>query len=206
LKEMVNRSTARRALDIGNDTLVFSVVANLHPYKGHCELLHALAILSHILGSEWKCLVVGKDVSDQLPELKCLRDRHGLSKNVQFLGPRDDVPAILSASDIHISASHQEGLPNNIIEAMCAHLPVVATAVGGVPELVVDGQTGYLLPPREPGRMADALIALAQAPNQRKVFGEAGYRRAVSHFGIDNNVAAFETIYHGLAGTHTSDE
>ncbi len=198
--EMVDRSTARRRLNISNSALVFSIVANLHPYKGHDDLLLALAALSETLQSEWKCLVVGKDVYDRLSELKRLCRRHGLSENVEFLGSRKDIPMILSASDIHISASHQEGLPNNIIEAMCAHLPVVATAVGGVSELVVDGKTGYLLPPQDAGRMTDALVALAQAPNRRKAFGEAGYSRAVSHFGIDNNVAAFESIYAGLAG------
>src|SRR4029077_16178482 len=137
---------------------------NLHPYKGHKDLLRALAAVSPMWRSDWLCLLVGKDVHDCQPEFKRLAVEYGLSRSVEFLGPRADVPIILSASDIHISASHEEGLPNNIIEAMCAHLPVVATAVGGVPEMVVEGQTGSLLPPRDAGRMADALVALAQAP------------------------------------------
>ena len=84
---------------------------------------------------------------------------------------------------------------------MCAHLPVVATAVGGVPELVIHGETGYLLPPQDVGRMAGALVALARAPIRRKAFGEAGYARVASRFNIDNNVGAFESIYAGLAGS-----
>jgi glycosyltransferase involved in cell wall biosynthesis len=203
--EMVDRSTARRLLGISDGALVFSVVANLHPYKGHRDLLPALAALSDALHSDWLCLIVGKDVHDHLPELRRLCLKYGLSRNVRFLGPRRDVPIILSASDIHISASHQEGLPNNIIEAMCARLPVVATAVGGVPELVVDGQTGYLLPPQDAGRMTGALVALAQAPIRRNAFGEAGYARAVSHFSIDHNVVAFESIYASLAGGRRHD-
>ena len=197
--QMVDRATARRLLDISDDALVFSVVANLYPYKGHEDLLAALAALSKDW-SDWSCLLVGKDVHDRLPELNRLCLGYGLSRNVKFLGPRRDIPVILSASDIHISASHQEGLPNNIIEAMCARLPVVATAVGGVPELVVDGQTGYLLPPQDAARMSAALLALARSPSLRKAFGEAGYARAVSHFNMDNNVVAFETIYAGLSG------
>jgi glycosyltransferase involved in cell wall biosynthesis len=118
--EMVDHATARRLLGISNGAIVFTVVANLHPYKGHRDLLHALAALSRTWGSDWLCLFVGKDVHDCLPELKRLCLEYGLSRNVEFLGPRTDVPAILSAYDIHISASHQEGLPNNIIEAMCA--------------------------------------------------------------------------------------
>ena len=200
--EMVDHATARRLLGISNGAIVFTVVANLHPYKGHRDLLHALAALSRTWGSDWLCLFVGKDVHDCLPELKRLCLEYGLSRNVEFLGPRTDVPAILSASDIHISASHQEGLPNNIIEAMCARLPVVATAVGGVPELVVHGQTGYLLPPQDVDRMTAALVALARAPVRRKAFGEAGYARVTSHFNIDTNVVAFESIYAGLGSTY----
>jgi glycosyltransferase involved in cell wall biosynthesis len=200
--EMVDHATARRLLGISNGAIVFTVVANLHPYKGHRDLLHALAALSRTWGSDWLCLFVGKDVHDCLPELKRLCLEYGLSRNVEFLGPRTDVPAILSASDIHISASHQEGLPNNIIEAMCARLPVVATAVGGVPELVVHGQTGYLLPPQDVDRMTAALVALARAPVRRKAFGEAGYARVTSHFNIDTNVTAFESIYSGLGSTY----
>jgi glycosyltransferase involved in cell wall biosynthesis len=200
--EMVDRSTARRLLGISNGAIVFTVVANLHPYKGHRDLLHALAALSRTWGSDWLCLFVGKDVHDCMPELKRLCLEYRLSRNVEFLGPRTDVPAILSASDIHISASHQEGLPNNIIEAMCARLPVVATAVGGVPELVVHGQTGYLLPPQDVDRMTAALVALARAPIRRKAFGEAGYARVTSHFNIDTNVVAFESIYAGLGSTY----
>ena len=200
--EMVDHATARRLLGISNGAIVFTVVANLHPYKGHRDLLHALAALSRTWGSDWLCLFVGKDVHDCLPELKRLCLEYRLSRNVEFLCPRTDVPAILSASDIHISASHQEGLPNNIIEAMCARLPVVATAVGGVPELVVHGQTGYLLPPQDVDRMTAALVALACAPVRRKAFGEAGYARVTSHFNIDTNVTAFESIYAGLGSPY----
>lgn len=203
--EMVERSAARLLLGISDAALVFSVVANLHPYKGHRDLLPALAALSHTWPSDWLCLVVGKDVDGQLAELKRLCASYGLSRNVQFLGPRRDIPVVLSASDVHISASHQEGLPNNIIEAMCARLPVVATAVGGVPELVLDGATGYLVPPRDVHRMTGALAALAQAPIRRKAFGEAGYARVMSHFSVDSNVVAFESIYAGLVGGRPHD-
>jgi glycosyltransferase involved in cell wall biosynthesis len=206
-KEMVDKWTARRLLGISNGTIVFTVVANLHPYKGHKDLLRALATVCPMWRSDWLCLVVGKDVHGRQSELERLSLQYGLSSTVEFLGPRADVPIILSASDIHISASHEEGLPNNIIEAMCARLPVVATAVGGVPELVVHGHTGYLLPPQDVDRMADALVALARAPIQRQIFGEAGYARAMSHFNVDDKVAAFESIYNQLSGTchHRTD-
>jgi glycosyltransferase involved in cell wall biosynthesis len=197
---LTTRATARRSLRIPDSTLVFSVVANLHPYKGHRDLLQALAMSSSILQPDWLCLLVGGEVRGEQRELQRLCADHGLARNVIFLGPRSDVPFILSASDIHISGSHQEGFPNNILEAMCARLPVVATAVGGVPELVADGETGYLVPAQDARRMSEALVTLAQAPMRRRAFGEAGYAKALSSFGINNNVAALETIYTGLAG------
>jgi glycosyltransferase involved in cell wall biosynthesis len=147
--EMLERLHARRLMEIPDGALVFSVISNLHPYKGHRDLISALAILSKRIKSDWLCLLVGRDVDNNLPELKRRCLALGIAQNVRFLGPRRDVPAVLSASDIHVSASLEEGLPNNIIEAMCASLPVVATAVGGVPELVVDGETGYLVEPRD---------------------------------------------------------
>lgn len=197
--EMRERLQARQRMEIPDGAHVFSVISNLHPYKGHRDLISALAILSKRIQSDWLCLIVGRDVGNNLPELKRQCLALGIAQNVRFLGPRRDVPAVLSASDIHVSASHEEGLPNNIIEAMCASLPVVATAVGGVPELVVDGETGYLIKPRDADRMADALLALAQSPAQRKLFGAAGYERVASRFSIDRNVRAFETIYCDVA-------
>ena len=201
-KQTVDQLTARRLLGIDSSAIVFTVVANLHPYKGHKDLLRALAAVSPMWRSDWLCLLVGKDVHDCQPELSRLAVEYGLSNTVEFLGPRADIPIILSASDIHISASHEEGLPNNIIEAMCARLPVVATAVGGVPELVVHGHTGYLLPPQDVDRMAEALMALAREPMRRQAFGEAGYARVMSGFNIDDKVAAFESIYHRLGDTY----
>jgi glycosyltransferase involved in cell wall biosynthesis len=201
-KQTVDQSTARRLLGISKSAIVFTVVANLHPYKGHKDLLRALAAVSPMWRSDWLCLLVGKDVHDRQPELRRLVVEYGLSSTVEFLGPRADIPIILSASDIHISASHEEGLPNNIIEAMCARLPVVATAVGGVPELVVHGHTGYLLPPQDVDRMAEALMALAREPMRRQAFGEAGYARVMSRFNIDDKVMAFESIYDHLSDTH----
>jgi glycosyltransferase involved in cell wall biosynthesis len=197
--EMVDHAVARELLGVAETTLVLTVVANLHPYKGHRDLLPALAALSRAGRPNWLCLFIGKDVHGELAELKRLCCDFGVADKVEFLGSRSDVPVILSASDIHVSASHQEGLPNNILEAMCARLPVVATAVGGVPELVVDGRTGYLLPPHDVERMAGALVALADAPARRKAFGEAGYARVASRFNIEQNVLAFETLYAYLA-------
>ena len=180
-KQMVSRSIARRLLAIPEMTIVFSVVANLHRYKGHENLLMAFKAFKEVFRSEWVCLVVGKDIDGHLEELQLQCGGYGLSRQVKFLGPRDDVPKILSASDIHVSASHQEGFPNNIVEAMCAGLPVIATAVGGIPELVLDQETGILVPPHDPPAMANALLLMASDFERRSALGRAGRARVIAH-------------------------
>jgi glycosyltransferase involved in cell wall biosynthesis len=102
---------------------------------------------------------------------------------------------ILRAADIHVSASHTEGFPNNVLEAMCASLPVVAASVGGIPEMVVDGQTGLLVPARDPEGMAGALLALAHDPGRRKAMGEAGRNLVASSFSLGRSVSAIENVY-----------
>src|SRR5262249_47787203 len=133
---MLPAGEARRRLAISPGALVFTSVANLFTYKGHEDLLHALGHLRDRLSQDWVLLVVGRDVEGNLAKLRRLSEQLGLRRHVFFLGQRLDVPAVLSAANVHISASHQEGFPNNILEAMCAALPVVATNVGGVAELI----------------------------------------------------------------------
>jgi glycosyltransferase involved in cell wall biosynthesis len=101
----------------------------------------------------------------------------GLSQHVRLLGERCDIPIILSAADIHVSASWYESFPNNILEAMSAGVPVVATAVGGVPEQNVDGLTGLLVLARNPEALAEAIIKLARDFDRRKAMGRATRKR-----------------------------
>jgi glycosyltransferase involved in cell wall biosynthesis len=198
-KEMVSREQARRYLGISSGSVTFSSVANLYGYKGHRDLLNALSLMRHHFSQDWTLLLVGRDIEDNLVQLRRLSQQLGLSQHIFFLGQRMDVPIVLSAADVHVSASHEEGLPNNIIEAMCASLPVVATNVGGVPELVIHGSTGLLVPARKPGNMADALHILATDPRMRKRLGAAGRTRVESLASIDRRIAALESIYLELA-------
>ena len=198
-REMIDRHRARERLGIASHKLILSSVARLFPYKGHIDLMNALHRLRDRLSTDWILLVVGRDVNGSLGELTRLAAEMKLSSHVHLLGERDDIPLILSAADIHVSASHHEGLPNNIVEAMCAGLPVAATAVGGVPELVVDGVTGLLVPARNPALMADALYCLATDAGRRIAMGRAGRARVESHFTVERSVAAFEEIYAELA-------
>jgi len=200
-QSMVGRAEARALLGISPDALVFTSVANLFPYKGHADLLDALHRLMGSLPGDWYLLVAGRDVGGNLEKLRQQAAQQGLSRHVLFLGVRRDVPVILSAGDIHVSASHFEGFPNNVTEAMCAGLPVVATAVGGVPEQIDDGSTGLLVPPHEPAALASALLDLARDPDRRKTLGLAARLRVAEQFPLRATVRALEDAYTSIART-----
>ncbi len=188
---MVARRAARAQLGVGGDDLVFSSVANLYPYKGHADLLRALHKIVARLPRAWMLLVAGRDIDGNRAHLTELRNRLGLASHVRFLGERLDVPIILSAADIHVSASHIEGLPNNIVEAMCGRLPVVAAAVGGVPELIVDGATGLLVPAGDIDALGNALLALADDSESRARMGVAGHERVTVGFSVHRSTSGW---------------
>jgi L-malate glycosyltransferase len=119
----------------------------------------------------------------------------GVLPRIRFMGHRDDVPAILSASDLFVLPSESEASPNVILEAMAAALPVVASRVGGIPELVDDGVTGHLVPPADSPGLAAALLDLLDHPARRAAFGRAGRARIEQQYSFDRMVAQFESLY-----------
>jgi glycosyltransferase involved in cell wall biosynthesis len=193
--EMIDKNQARNRLAVPQDALIFSSVANLHAYKGHADLLQALHHVKNQLPPSWLLLAAGRDVDDSLKKLREMADELGLSQNVRLLGLRRDIPVVLSAADIHVSASWRESFPNNVLEAMCAGLPIVATAIGGVPEQVSDGVTGILVPARNSSALSKALLALAHDREQRKAMGRAGRERVERKFPITRSVSSLEQVY-----------
>jgi glycosyltransferase involved in cell wall biosynthesis len=116
----------------------------------------------------------------------------------ELLGERDDVPELLASADVFALSSRSEGLPLSILEAMAAGLPVVATAVGGIPELVVDGETGLLVPPGDAQALADALRRLLGDPSLRRRFGDAARERAERDFSVERVRRAHVDLYERL--------
>lgn len=199
------RGPIRQALGLPADGLVATIVANLIGYKGHADLLQGLAQVRTQMPEPWTLLCVGRDEGAR-GELEQMTRALGLASGVRFLGPRDDVPALLAASDIAILASHQEGFSNAIIEAMAAGLPLVVTDVGGNPEAVVHGETGFVVPAHDPGAMGRALRQLANDPALRAQFGGEGRRRAETLFTLTACVDRYEETYLGLlAGKSIAD-
>jgi glycosyltransferase involved in cell wall biosynthesis len=123
-----------------------------------------------------------------------VRDR-GLSARVRFLGERWDVPALLAESDLFVLPSRSEASPNAVLEAMASGLPIVATRVGGIPDLIHAGVTGALVAPDDPSSLAESVIDLINRPAVAFAFGAAARREAERRFSFDRMVAAFEQLY-----------
>ncbi|MCE2509640.1 MAG: glycosyltransferase [Alphaproteobacteria bacterium] len=195
--EKATRKELLPAQNIKNDTLVFVIVANLIYYKGHMNLLRALGRVRGQLPKGWVLLCVGRDdgIGDEL--MMHAKENH-IFPNVRWLGPRWDTAQLLMASDIGILCSDQEGFSNSILEGMAAGLPMVVTDVGGNTEAVIDGETGFVVPPQDPKCLAEAILKLVKDPALRQRMGEAGRRRIEERFSIDACARAYERFYTGL--------
>jgi len=121
-----------------------------------------------------------------------------LQSVVRLFGHSDEVRTYLPGADAYLNTSVFEGVSLTILEAMAAGLPVVATEVGGTPEVVVDGETGILVRPRAVQRIADSILALAQTPRRARDYGTAGRERAVERFSIGRMVDAYRDVYQQL--------
>jgi glycosyltransferase involved in cell wall biosynthesis len=186
----------RRREGIPADALVALCVSNFYPYKGHEELVEAAARVVPAYPNVI-FLLAGRDSGTLEATRTRIRER-GIEESVRFVGSRTDVPDLLRASDLFVHPSREEGFSNAILEAMAAGLPVVACDVGGNPEAVVDGETGRLVPPRDPERFAGAMLEMIGDPGKRKTFGQAGRRRAAEEFSTSRMVAKMESLYESL--------
>jgi len=199
------RDETRAGLGLAPDALVICIVANLIPYKGHRDLIEALGRAAARLPSSWHLLVVGHDTGIG-PALQKQASELGVRENISFLGARDDIPALLGASDIGVLCSHQEGFANAVLEGMAAGLPMVVTSVGGNTEAVVDGETGVVVPPHDSESLAAAMVQLADDGALRARLGDAGRQRAIMQFGVQHFVESHRALYHALhAGRRPSD-
>lgn len=185
------RTRVRRELGLPEDAIVAITVANLRREKDYPNLLRAAHLA---LREEPRLVVLAVGQGPLEGEVHELHESLGLGGGVRLLGYRTDVPDLLAASDLFVLASAHEGLPVSIMEAMVAGLPVVATAVGGVPEAVTDGETGVLTPPHDPDALARALVAIARDELLRSRMAEAARERG-SAFDIRSAVEVQQRAY-----------
>ena len=170
-------------------------VANLRPEKGHETLLTAAATLIHEY-PDVQFQVVGG--GPRRARLEALALALGLGDRVDFLGHREDVPSLLAHADIFVLPSRSEAFPNAAIEAMAAGVPVIASAVGGLRDLITDGETGLLVPADSPDRLAGAVRRLLGDPGLAARIGAAGRLHVAGRYGFATMVEAFGHLY--LAG------
>ena len=169
-------------LDVPHGAPLLLEVARLCDVKGQRELIRALARLER---HDAVALLAGEDLEAGGAFRRGLEREAaelGVADRVRFLGHRDDVPALIEAADLFVLPSWVEGLPLGVLDAMARGKPVVAAAAGGTPELVADGETGLLVPPRDADALARALDELLSDPARARRLGEAGRERALAEF------------------------
>jgi len=184
----------RRGLQAPPGTLVLGTVARLRPEKGHRYLLEAVAELGTDSSlPPLRVLFVGDGTEREA--LASLAAQLGLADRVHFAGFQREVPPYLAATDIFVLPSLKEGLSLATLEAMALARPVVASRVGGTPEVVEHGRTGLLVEPSHAKELAGAIGKLARSPQMARAMGQAGRQRVLEQFGLDRMVSGIESIY-----------
>jgi glycosyltransferase involved in cell wall biosynthesis len=171
------------------------VVARLQPEKGVANFLEAAARVSGAF-PDARFVVVGDGPLRE--ELLDLARRLGISERVCFLGYRTDSRALMALMDLLVVPSLTEGSPLIVLEAIAAGVPVVASAVGGIPDQLRHGKEGLLVPPGAPDALGEALAALLRDPEYARRLGEAGRRRAKNEFSHEALVRRIEGVYHAV--------
>jgi glycosyltransferase involved in cell wall biosynthesis len=172
--------------------VLFVCVAGLRPQKNPALLLEAFH-REPASEPQAHLLFVGRGALKS--ELERQVGALGLQERVHLLGLRWDIPEILNATDVFVMGSDYEGNPLSVMEAMAAGKPMICTAVGGVPELVQDGECSLLVPPRDVKALAGAMRYMLESPKARKSMGEASARRAVERFDLRVMTEAYESLY-----------
>ena len=182
----------RREFQVPEDAPLIVSVGRLEEAKGHGDLLRAFSIVSE-KHPQARLVIVGQGVLQERlqNELNAL----GLQGKAVLAGWRGDMLDILAACDIYALASHYEGLGIATMEAMALEKPVVCTGVGGVLDVVVDGQTGHLAPPHQPEQFAAKLLDLLDNPQRARDFAAAGYKRVQEQFHDDKANRAMLALY-----------
>lgn len=193
----VDRAGVRAAFGWPADVPLLIFAGRLMPQKGVEDLINALDLLQHVR-PELKTLIVGG--GPLMSDLEELTHSYDLDDKVRFLGHRSDARTLLAASDLLVLPSLYEGLPNVVLEAMQYRKPVVATAAPGTTEVVVDHETGLLVPLKSPQALALAIRALIDDPALARKYGEAGRARAEAVFGVPTMIERFAELYESLWG------
>lgn len=190
-------AAARARLEVDARPAV-AIVATLRDWKGHDDLLDAWMLL-RVRVPGWQLLVIGD--GPRRAHLEGRVDAMGLGHDVRFTGNQDDVPAWFACADIAVLPSFgDEGVPQSLMQAAACGLPAVSTPIGAIAEAVRDGETGLLVPPRNPSALAAALGRLMADAPLRTRMGEAAHAYAQANFGIDRMLDGMEAVFARVVG------
>lgn len=184
-----------------NSVTRIGVVANFQEVKGHEDVLEMVRLLVE-RGVFLQCDLLGADILNQGREtvLKDLVREKGIEKQIRFRGHVNDIAEHIKQLDILLCASHEEPFGRCVIEGMACGKPVVATRVGGIPEILIPEENGIMVPPKDPGAMADAIERLIRDTSLRQRFGQLSRQRVESYFSHAYHVRQITDIYREVLG------
>ncbi|OYV30117.1 MAG: group 1 glycosyl transferase, partial [Thiomonas sp. 20-64-5] len=174
------------------------VVGRLHEQKAHGDLFRALALLPQARSGKLTCLVVG--TGDLLAPLTQQVKELGLENGVIFTGMRKDVPRLVAALDVFVMSSHWEGLPIALLEAMASSKAVLCTRVGGIPDVVIDGENGLLVDAGDVPRFAQQLGSLLEDATLRQRLGQRARETVIARFDVSRTAAAYNQLHSQALG------
>jgi sugar transferase (PEP-CTERM/EpsH1 system associated) len=190
------RVQARRELGISADEFCIGSVGNLLPVKDHMTLLGAFG---RVAGTSLACRLMLFGEGCERSRLEAFADAHPeWRERVKFLGSSNRVGEMLNTLDVYVLPSISEGISNSLLEAMATGLPVVATATGGNPEVIVDGESGLLFPVGDSDALAKTLLELGAKEDRRVQLGQRALRRVADNFSIDSMVRNYAQMYERL--------
>lgn len=190
-----DRRRVRTELGIDDGRPLVVQVGNIRPWKGHATLIAAVEPLLAAVPDVLVVSIGAEKSAGDLERVRAEARNRGVGDRIRFLGRRSDAIGFVAAADVFVNPSDMEGLPLVVLEAMTLGTPVVATSVGGVPSVVVDGETGVLVPPGRPSELADAMANLLRDRNRAATLADRARVLAVEGHGLERMVRANEAVY-----------
>ena len=197
MRPVADSAAMRKSLDLPDGSFVVGTVGRLTPIKGHIHLLRAAA---DIVAERPDIFFVFVGEGELRDDLQRYAAESGIAENVRFPGWRSDVERLLSVFDIFVFPSLNEGMGKAIVEALAMGKPVVASNVGGIPDLVVSGENGILVPPADGNALFEAITTLYANPERRKRMGERG-RETATGYSVERMIHKIDRLYTRLIGS-----
>jgi glycosyltransferase involved in cell wall biosynthesis len=197
LPDTVEAGAFRGELGIGENAPLILSVGQLREQKDQHTLIEAWARVSARFPSAVLALVGSGPLESRLRDLA---NERSVARTLRFVAPRPDLRTAYTDADAFVLSSRWEGLPYVVLEAMAHGLPVISTAVDGIPEAVIDRRTGLLVPPADPRTLAEALMWTISEPEKAARLGTAGRARVEAEFGLDAMIDKVAALYREVAG------